>query len=402
MLSLLGVGYPLIEFLFTGRGAFGDLVDGLILTPIYYHPDLGQDLTFSQPNSPTTVLLYTIFRFFAPSLAATNWLTVNWNSIFLLLTSFLLIIAFLVRKISDTRLTSILLVFSYPMLFLFGRANPDIYCLIFFIMFIMSFEKEKYVLCALLIAIIGAIKLPFFFLSLVFIFVKKIKVFVSSVVLLPIFFYSPLLLFGYPFFSQITSISNVAKNYHRDYVLGEAGSMFNNSLFGLLKIINYIFMQKKDLTAGDLLIVNERLVELHNFLVILTLLAFAIFVMKLEVLKSNEKLDRNQLLRVILILISLSILLPYVSAEYRLSLLVPPIAVLIRRKEFDTVSAVLVGFLFLPKSLYVIGFENEFMGTHFLSSVVNPVILIVLIVHQARLVWISKPKAIRQVKKGIN
>jgi hypothetical protein len=388
--SLLGVGYPLIEFLFTGRGAYGDFIDGLILTPIYYHPDLGQDGSFSQPNAPMTILLYRALRFFFPSLAVTNWASVNWVPVLTLLIFFLIIIVLLLRKVSVSTVTSIVLTFSYPMLFLFGRANPDIFCLILFLAFILSFNSKKFFLCAIIIAIIGSIKLPFFFISLSFIFVKKLNVFIGSVILLPIFFFLPLVWFEHPFLSQVNSLQRVAQNYHRDYVLGEAGSMFNNSFYGLLKIINYTLIDNKSPNAGELLIINESIVQLHNFMVVLVLAIFVFMVKKLEIVNTNKNLSRDQLLRLILILTSLSILLPYISADYRLTFLLPPIAALLADRKLDTVSAILVGLLFLPKSFYSFEFNSQFMGTHFFSSALNPIILSFIVITQFRVLMTMK------------
>jgi lysylphosphatidylglycerol synthetase-like protein (DUF2156 family) len=113
-------------------------------------------------------------------------------------------------------------------------------------------------------------------------------------------------------------------------------------------------------------------------------------VKKLEIVNTNKNLSRDQLLRLILILTSLSILLPYISADYRLTFLLPPIAALLADRKLDTVSAILVGLLFLPKSFYSFEFNSQFMGTHFFSSALNPIILSFIVITQFRVLMTMK------------
>ncbi len=382
VMSLLGIGYPLVQFLLTGRGAFGDLVDGLILTPIYYAPELAQNTTFSQPNSPLTILFYRLVRIIWPSLVTTNWLEVDWTSVFQFLALMLVFTFILLKKVSGSFLTTFLLMFSYPMWFLYGRANPDIYCLILFTAYILSLNSRRFFLSAIIIALMGAVKLPFFFVSISLILVRKFKYFIFSLILLPIFFYGPLIFFGYPFWDQVKSVAKVAEHYHRDYVLGEAGSMFNNSLYGLLKITKYAFFSPDTLTAQALLASNEYLVRVHNIIVIIILLLLFVFVFKLNSVLPQRHFSQVDLARLTIILVSFSILLPYISAEYRLALFLPLIGVLIRTKAFDTHSALLFAMLLIPKSFYTFQFGSEVFGVHFLSSALNPILIIVIVLVQ--------------------
>lgn len=386
VISLFGIGYPLIDFLFLGTGAYGDLVDGLVLTPIYYAPELANMPTFSQPNSPTTILFYRFLRAIFPSLSVTNGNLINWSMVILIIFVVALVSIYLLFKLSRSLMVAILLGTSFPMLFSFGRANPDMFCFVLLCSYLLAVKKRNYRYATILVALMGAIKLPFLIFSLLLVQASKVKLWLFSLILCGFFFYAPLTFFPYGFRDQVKSVSAVASHYHRDYALGEGGSLFNNSLFGLLKLTFYLLginTQNDGLTQVES---NNLLVRIHLIIVSLTLSGVLILlILKRETLQKNFKKSRDdQVLLLSSILGSLAILLPFVSSAYRLTILLPTFALTFNSKtlgkEFLKTNSLLIALILLPKSIIQFTFQETFLARHLLDSIVNPFLIVLICV----------------------
>ena len=403
--GLVGIGYPIMDFLFFGTGSYGDLTDGLVLTPIYYSPELAAIPTFSQPNSPTTILLYRIFRTVFPSLNVTNVNLINWSLVMFLVFIVALISIYLLFKLSGSISIAILLGMSFPMLFSFGRANPDMFCFILLCSYLISIKNKSYKYAVILVALMGAFKLPFFIFSLLLILANKIKHWLLSLVLCGVFFYAPLSFFPYGFRDQMNSINAVASHYHRDYVLGEGGSLFNNSLFGFLKLTFYL--SGVNIQDSGLLQVesNNLLVRIHLVIVFLALAGVAILLMlKRDALLTNFNKSRDdQIILFSTLLAGLAILLPFVSSEYRITMLLPSFALTFKSKTLDKnyllLNSLLMALILLPKSFVQFTFQEPFLARHLLDSLVNPILIcFVCILSVSQLVKVESPNRKRTFK----
>ena len=390
ILSLGGIGYSIFNYLFRSIDTFQDLTVSAMFQPLYYSPDLVE--SFSQPIGPPLILYYRFLRFLIPSLNTEAIIEAPFAPVFLYLFFLFLISVFLVHKLTGSRAMTFLMCFSYPMLFLFGRGNPDNLCLILFMLTLVSLKKNR-IAAAAIIGLLASIKLPFLVLIAIFVYRKEFRLQLIALLTLLISFLIPLLSTGYGILQQLRKFGQVTQSYFNDYVLNDGGNLFNNSLYGLLKSIVFIINGRRSFTADELEIFRQNVYSFASLIVyILILVPVSIFLIK------NFKLIRNLHkfeVEVIFILILIFILTPQVSAEYRIVFLLPVVGVLYRsQSDFvkDKFLVVLFSLLLVPKEFLFITFQNNQFAPITVSTLLNPFILFLLLMRS--LTILSKKSAL--------
>ena len=182
--------------------------------------------------------------------------------------------------------------------------------------------------------------------------------------------------------------NTIVARYYQDYVIGDAGMMFNVSLFGLEKPLLYLLQGDKLVTASQAQDVAVAALTLQ--LVSLILISVLLLAVPIYHHKRSNKVLSNQLsssqetdlyLVFFLFLALLECLFPEIAAEYRLAQLVVIVALLFSVKSrflenrFNLIVLVLV---FLPKHFLVISFPAGVANIVTISSLISPVLLTIL------------------------
>jgi len=388
LIGLQGRGYNVIKFLEADK--FSDFIATISIAQFYYSPVLATPelVGFSQPIGPPLIHYYLTLKEIFPSLFAARFVDVPKTPIALYLAALTLFLFILVFKIFQNFTVALLVFFSYPVLFVFFRGNPDIFLCVLFALFILANFHNKSIISIVLLSLMIAIKAPLAIFLVIYVLQGKWLRLFQGFCFSIIFFIGGLILQPYNLFTQISNFKLVTSHYIRDYVLGDGGTLFNNSYFGLIKSSAYLFR------GGEVLNAYER-EQMNNFIIATYPLALTIlFTLLLLVLFFDFKqkkflfISRFQILvktdwtAYVFPLTILYILIPNVSAVYRLIFLIPAYGLLFRTKN-DLITNrnfnILFGLLMIPKEFLFIQDKLQILGNFTISSIINPLLLICLL-----------------------
>lgn len=271
-----------------------------------------------------------------------------------------------VNRIQKLKLSSILLIINWPILFVMLRGNTDLILTALTVMFFYSYvNSKKLVFSGFILGILIASKPHMAVFGLIFARNRDFKClgytsfFTLLWLVLPLHFISP-----YPITSQLYTLIQLGRNYNTGYAYGDAGLLWDNGLIGLQKSFLYSILRPESIEQA---LVLGRLAFLTYIV-----LAVALSITTLVLVLRFEFL----LHEIWLISASLLILLSPVSASYRLNFFFPIFLIYIYGNHDKIIKWSLV-FLFLPKSLIWIKTTH---GTEFVGdSIINPIIVMFLI-----------------------
>lgn len=348
--NVLGLGDPLNTFLLYREWVFSDFI---------WVSDATKNLApLSQPN------IWIIYFPFAYVLLFPFTLIKNLLLSYFLYTS--IFIGFFVycnikflkcenlNKLQNFQSIFILTFMTYPFLYLLERGNFDMYLVLLMAVFVFAFMKEKYILSAVALALINAIK-PFSAIFLIlFLFEKRWKeLFLSIFITILLTLGSFLILEG----NILSQIAILKTNFN---ILSERflyhplhGTTNSSSIFFALKL--FIFDQKLSLST-------QSLVKIYSYLGFVLTCLTILFTCK-------EKVFWKQ----ITLLTLYTSTVPYVVFDYKLIFLFIPIWLFVNQEEkskFDLLYTILFGILLIPKKYF------WFFGFHILSVYLNPIIIL--------------------------
>lgn len=274
-------------------------------------------------------------------------------------------------KLSNFQNIFIMTVLPYPLLYLMDRGNFDMIMVLFFVGFLFAFQKEKYKLAAILLAITNAMK-PFAVLFLfLFLIRKKYKEFFLSIGITFIFIFGGFMFFKGDFFAQVAGLFKGTRWYKSEYVYSlyknNYGMERGSSLFMLLKLI---FCKSTPVPIISTFLL-DKIYSVFCFVAAGLTLFFT----------WREKVFWKQ----VALLTCNMMLLPYYMEDYKLIFLFAPIWLFIMAKEksrLDVIYAILLALLFIPKHIIIFRTWITYtMSPWFSTSVViNPLIIITLMV----------------------
>ena len=378
LLSQLGAGYQLFSYMFLSTGRFDDLRNGIVQNKYFFSPELLDIKGFASVASPPMIFMWRIYEFFVKTESA---LLVSLIFTFLVL---VLVIWLATRDVYAT----IFLSTMHPILFAFARANPDMWVLIATCVAGIALIRGKNWVVAVMFGLMSALKFPFLLFGLIFLFRKDFKNLALQGVITIVAFFIPLFAKPWGLMEQINVFNTIVARYYQDYVIGDAGMMFNVSLFGLEKPLLYLLQGDKLVTASqaqDVAIAALTLQLVSLILISILLLAIPIYHHKRSNKVLSDQLSSSQetdlYLVFFLFLALLECLFPQIAAEYRLAQLVVIVALLFSVKSrflenrFNLIILVLV---FLPKHFLVISFPAGVANIVTISSLISPVLLVIL------------------------
>jgi len=378
LLSQFGGGFKLFNFMFIGDGKFDDLENGISQNKYYFSPQLLQAEGFSSVASPPMIVIWRIYEFFVKTQSA---LAVSVIVTYLALVFFIWLVT---KNISAT----IFLSTVHPILFAFSRANPDMWVVIATCIAGIALIRGKNWIVAVIFGLMSALKFPFLLFGLIFLFRKDYKNLALQAIVTIVAFLSPLTMKPWGILDQINVFNVILARYYQSYVIGDAGMLFNVSLFGLEKPLLYLLQGNNLITVSQAQDVAVAALTLQ--LVSLILISVLLLVIPVYHHKKSNKVANNQLsssqetdlyLVFFLFLALLECLFPQIAPEYRLAQLVVIVALLFSVKSRfleNRFNLVILALVFLPKHFLVITFPAGVTHVVTISSLISPVLLIIL------------------------
>ena len=187
---------------------------------------------------------------------------------------------------------------------------------------------------------------------------------------------------------QINVFNTIVARYYQDYVIGDAGMMFNVSLFGLEKPLMYLLQGNSLLTADQArdVAIAALTVQIVSLVLLSALLLAVPIYQRIKTSKASDKQissssETDLYLVFFLFLALLQCLFPQIAAEYRLAQLVVIVALLYSvRSRFleNRFNLIVLTLIFLPKHFLVISFPAGVANIVTISSLISPVLLIVM------------------------
>ena len=366
--SFLNIGYQTWTFLTSDQDSFNDFYgDRFEHLGDYHHME---DAYWGQSTLPPIAILIGKFFYFIPVKSSLV--------VFILMN--LVCITLLTIKLSKQRNTLLLvaLVFSsYPLLFAIFRGNNDIYILSFLLAIYIVYQSKNLLLTSLLLGVLGALE-PLMFLYFPLFLLRsehKIRFLFFYLVAYCSSWYSPAFHGDRDISRYFEVSSKSSKLYFESMVISDNGLLFGNSLFGLLKAIYYKinFQGVIDPAVVGQSFRSSFLLNYYLYLAILLgiLICFAIY---------RENNFEIQLLLVGCMII----LLPYVSALYKLVLLLFNLIIFLSKTDSNNkrirIISLFVLLIIVPKNFIWIKFSFNPTGLT-LESILNPLLILLLILY---------------------
>jgi hypothetical protein len=378
LFSQYGAGYQLFSYMFLGAGRFDDLRNGIFEHRYYFSPQLLDIPGFASVASPPMVFVWQMYGYFVKSEYAL------WTS---LVVTYLLLV-FAIWKATRNVYATIFFSTAHPVVFAFVRGNPDMWVLIATCIAGIALIRRKNWVVAVMFGLMSALKFPFLLFGLIFIMRRDFKNLALQAGVTITAFLLPLITKPWSIPDQINVFNVIVARYYQGYVIGDAGMLFNVSLFGLEKPLMYLLQGNSLLTADqarDVAIAALTVQIVSVILLLVLLLAVPIYHRMKNSKASNKQLNSSSetdlYLVFFLFLALLQCLFPQIAAEYRLAQLVVIVALLYSvRSRFleNRLNLILLTLIFLPKHFLVISFPAGVANIVTISSLISPVLLIVL------------------------
>ena len=354
------IGWPVWAFLTGNNDAFSDFAgDRFELPNTYFHmtgPD-GKPSPVYGVLAPGGVLIGKLYSLFL--IPQTLWVF----QIVALTSCILTVITISGRRNYHF---SILILFSaYPFWFAYFRGNNDIWLFPLLGLAYLQFSKKNYNLFTLFIVSAAAIE-PYNILFLVALIpLKKYKYILYSSIYLFIYLLSMAFVGEKNLGRYISLFEYTGKWYNESYVINNSGLLANNSIWGLLKVVTFMF-RPTNLTPESFI---------YHFYTIGTLLSVCVMTIYL----ARKKLQIEYFFAIT----SLEILFfAPTSANYKLITFLLSFFIIIYKMNIDLfankIFLALSLALLLPKEFIWFKFTNEPLGAT-LGTVVNPILEIIMI-----------------------
>lgn len=358
---LFNPGYPNSTFLFRPDDRFNDFVN-MIITCKDLDP-------YNFSNYLPSVYFPVANLFYFGFYAICNF---NLNlSIIVYIVSFLILSFILIDKFleDDSKIKGYIfcaILFSYPILFSLDRLNLEMVLFLFLGGFIYSFKEGKNMLAVILLSLAICMKLyPILFLIL-FLKNKNYKAIFGSFLACILFSVFSLILFKGGGILNIQKLYFNINNFNQIYS-GPAGIQHNLSIYGVIKIFLFSFLK------FILKFSNHLIISSTNQMLSVPYLIFVFFYFSL--ISLYIFFIEKTLWKLVFLVTSLFVLLPYVSFDYKLLHLIVPMLLFLQnfsKEKFAVIYSVLFALIMIPNSYFYIIWDVS------IGVLINPFIIIVI------------------------
>lgn len=364
LISRFGYGYPYSTFLFRPEDRFNDFKNSLRCIDHSFGGPSWDPLMQSpywKTGWPFITLLYYPFLPFG-----LKWGTAIFISLFVITISMFSWINLKYLTIKQRVFYSLIFSFyTYPSLFAVDRANAEMFVFAFLAIFFSCYGRISHFIGLVALACAIAMKAhPAVFLILLACDRKIKDIFFVGLLSIGLNLIAAATLPGGLSHNLSNSFSDTISLYQKDYIIGNEGLKFGNSLWGVEKVA--LFCLNSGSSAISELgstFTKLQLPYLCFSVIIFSLTCFYILYFKTEWWK-----------RVALLTFSM-ILLPYVSADYRLLHIYFPMLFFINsknRSNYTKYFMIMLGLLLIPKRYYHLPFCNEAT----IQIVINPLMML--------------------------
>lgn len=280
------------------------------------------------------------------------------------------------------KLNALLIIFTYPLIFAFWRGNTDLIIFGLILGGCISY-KENRIKSSLIWFGIAATFKPFALLYLLIFKIRDLtanyKIIFSGTVLVII-----LILIGNPnFFNSLGVMSDCARDYTNAYLIGEGGTLHNNSLWGLFKFVVYS-------SIGDLNSIKETISAFSWYIKIWPIIAVLLFLS----IKNNIKIFKcDEISSSIFLLNLITVLLLPISPDYRLYLVSISLILLsineVSSHYNKSFMVIFMLMILLPKHVLWL----DYFGVNFtINGPINAVLLLAILLYLFVAELIRKPR----------
>jgi len=369
----LRIGYSILEYLFYGNGAYGDFINPIYAYKSMYSPKILIDNpSYSEVFSPPVNVMSSLFEIFiSRTLDAQIFLLFFW-----------VITLYLINKLVGDWQITLMLGFTFPVLFTFGRGNQDYIIGVLTALLIFNWNSKKlFLISPIILGLIVSIKINYIYFLLPYIFKRKFTLTILTLIYFSVLFITPIYFKDEngTLFEQISVFVNILQNYNSGYAIYGGGSLHNSSFFGLETIFlqNYLEVFYGGTEIENFRSILEDLLSLHYFFIFLFLsfitMYIAVFIPNL--IKSVNFSELFLFCNLIFILVS------PVSAHYRMMNTVIIVSGLIYLKSKlieDRIFLAILCTLLAPKTFLF--WQNSIDGSYStLDSIINPILILTLI-----------------------
>jgi hypothetical protein len=253
---------------------------------------------------------------------------------------------------------------TYPVLFAVDRANFDLLACALIFLFAFAYGNQKYKTSAVFLALAIAIKPIVVLLGLVYVFDKRYQEILLVILSVGFLTALSLSLFEGGLFVEIRRYLD-ALGFTAGYLSSGNQQAFNSDLYGLLTVVTQFVGNR---LGRDIFLPGYPEAKYYYAIAaIVVFIYFAIYLWR----------NHPPLWQVLAVLMILLILLPFNSADYRLTYLLVPLLMYLGSREAvrnEMLIVILWGLLLIPKNYYNLqGFQN-------IGVVINPLLLIGLLI----------------------
>jgi hypothetical protein len=295
---------------------------------------------------------------------------------------FWVITLYLINKLVGDWQITLMLGFTFPVLFTFGRGNQDYIIGVLTALLIFKWNSKKlFLISPLILGLIVSIKINYIYFLLPYIFKRKFTLTILTLIYFSVLFITPIYFKDEngTLFEQISVFVNILQNYNSGYAIYGGGSLHNSSFFGLETIFlqNYLEVFYGGTEIENFRSILEDLLSLHYFLIFLflSLITMYIAVFIPNLIKSVNFSELFLFCNLIFILVS------PVSAHYRMMNTVIIVSGLIYLKSKlieDRIFLAILCTLLAPKTFLF--WQNSIDGSYStLDSIINPILILTLI-----------------------
>jgi hypothetical protein len=354
-------GYPNSTFLFNPDDRFADFVN-MIEACKYLDPYSFQNKLPSVYFPVSNLFFYLVFALCKMDI---NISIIFFISLFLLL-FFVLLRKNIIASKEQTILLFIAILISYPVLFSIDRLNLELYLFIFIFLFIYFYKKNQYIIAVTFLSLAICMKLyPILFL-LILLKKKAYKPIIFTIILCVFITLVSLSLFKGGILINVNKLLFNLNDFNNDYE-GLSGIQHNLSIYGVIKIgmlfiYKYLFNYENNI-INDLVNSNLKIPYLSFVFIYFTTISTYIILI--------EKIFWKK----IFLIISMFILLPHVSFDYKLLYIIIPIVLFLENSHLEnraTLYAILLSLLIIPNSYFY------FISDVSIGVIINPILILTI------------------------
>jgi hypothetical protein len=370
VLSSSGIGYPILKYLFGVNDRFKD-TQNLFEFHLLRDPFDAGILTDPFVNMGSNVFIFLLAKIFS----ITGLLNLN-EIYFLFNLALFATLGFLLYKFSSNIYIAVALLLSNSFLFTLGRGNLASLASIFIAISFICMLKGKYWIAVVLISLSAWYQVFYIVFAAIFFIERKYRYTVYTFLISTSMLLGGWQLFGKSFQTNFKIFLHFNEKWNTGYVIGDNGLLHNNSLFGSLKGLFYLYAENSNLSLSSIQQNVFYLNRIYTLFVLITGVSLCVVYLK-TFWRSGLPLKISGEILCFVSLLSATFL--PVSPDYKWLPVFFGIAYMIGTKStfLTKQNVILIVLLMLPKYLVIYTFPWWEPGMT-IGSILNPFLSLII------------------------